>query len=319
MVRSTHEERVAVPQRIVSLLPSSTEILCALGLETSLVGISHACDYPPRVTPLPRLTVPVRAQPDEGHIPDREVAVVQAGLSIYQLDVDLLRALQPDLIVTQDQAAVCGVSYTTILEATQHVLGRHVEVLSLHPTLLQDIWDDIHHVGEATQQQRQAATLLEALFARVNTVVAESIMLREPPRVAVLVWTDPLMLAGYWSPDLIQLAGGTAGLCRPGAPALAVEWAGLQEYAPEVLLLSPCGAPLTQTRAALPTLQGLPGWADLPAVGQGSVYAVDGQTYFHRPGPRIVDSLETLAGLLHPDLFGEFLPEEGQLYCRVTT
>ena len=119
------------------------------------------------------------------------------------------------------------------------------------------------------------------------------------------------MLAGYWGPDLIQLAGGTDGLCRPGAPAQVVEWDRLQAYAPEVLLLSSCGSPLAQTRAVLPALQGLPGWDDLPAVRQGYVYAVDGQGYFHRPGPRIVDSLETLAGLLHPDLFGEFLPPEG--------
>ena len=215
----------------------------------------------------------------------------QAGLSVYQLDLDLLRALQPDLIVTQDRAAVCGMSYTELLEAVRHVLGRHVEVLSLHPTLLQDIWDDIHRVGEATQRQRQAMTLLEELFARVNTVVAESIMLREPPRVAMLVWTDPLMLAGYWGPDLIQLAGGTDGLCRPGAPAQVVEWDRLQAYAPEVLLLSPCGSPLDQTRAALPLWQGLPGWDDLPAVRQGYVYAVDGQAHFHRPGPHIVQSL----------------------------
>jgi iron complex transport system substrate-binding protein len=310
---------MAVPQRIVSLLPSSTEILCALGLETSLIGISHTCDYPPAVTFLPRLTTPSSSKPGERHAPDREAAVVQAWLSVYQLDLDLLRALQPDLIVTQDQAAVCGISSAEMLEAARHVLGRHVEVLSLHPALLQDIWDDIHRVGEATQQQRQAATLLEALFARVNTVVAESIMLREPPRVAVLVRTDPLMLAGYWCPDLIQLAGGTDGLCRPGAPAPVVEWGRLQAYAPEVLLLSPCDSPLSQTSDALPLLQGLPGWDDLPAVRQGYVYAVDGQAYFHRPGPRIVDSLETLAGLLHPDLFGEFLPPEGELYCRVTT
>jgi iron complex transport system substrate-binding protein len=311
---------MAVPQRIVSLLPSSTEILCALGLEASLVGISHACNYPPGVTSLARLTAPARGNPGEEYRPDRTApAVVQAGLSIYHLDLDLLRSLQPDLIVTQDQAAVCGVSYAEMLEASRQVLGRHVEVLSLHPTLLQDTWDDIYRVGEATQQQRQAATLLEALFARVNTVVAESIMLREPPRVAVLVWTDPLMLAGYWCPELIQLAGGTDGLCRPGAPASAVEWGRLQTYAPEMLLFSPCGFSLAQTSAVLPTVQGLSGWDDLPAVRQGYVYAVDGQTYFHRPGPRIVDSLETLAGLLHPDLFGEFLPQEGQLYCHVTT
>src|SRR5712691_6639188 len=310
---------MAVSQRIVSLLPSSTEILCALGLETSLVGISHACDYPPGVTSLPRLTTPSSSKPGERHTLDRAVAVVQAGLSVYPLELDLLRALQPDLIVTQDRAAVCGISYDEMLEAVRHVLGRHVEVLSLHPTLLQDIWDDIHRVGEATQQQRQAATLLEEIFARVNTVVAESIMLREPPRVALLVWTDPLMLAGYWGPDLMQLAGGTDGLCRPGAPAPVVEWGRLQAYAPEVLLLSPCGSPLGQTSAALPVLQRLPGWDDLPAVRQDYVYAVDGQGYLHRPGPRIVDSLETLAGLIHPDLFGEFLPQEEGLYCRVTT
>jgi hypothetical protein len=180
-------------------------------------------------------------------------------LSVHRLDLDPLRALQPDLIVTQDRAAVCGVSYAEMLEAARLVLGRHVEVLPLHPTLLQDIWDDIYRVGEATQQQRQAATLLEALFARVSTIVAESIMLREPPRVTVLVWTDPLTLAGYWCPELIQLAGGTDGLCRPGAPAPVVEWGRLQEYAPEVLLLSPYGSSLAQTRAALPLVQGLPG------------------------------------------------------------
>ena len=310
---------MAIPRRIVSLLPSSTEILCALGLEGSLVGLSHACDYPPEVTSLPRLTTPLSGTLGAGHVPDHAGAVLQAGLSPYHLDVELLRTLQPDLIVTQDQAAVSGVSYAAIVEATTHVLGRPVEVLSLHPTLLQDIWDDIHRVGKATQQQQQAATLLEALFARVNTVVAESIMVREPPRVAMLVWTTPLMLAGYWLPDLMQLAGGIAGRCRPGAPALVVEWAELQEYAPEVLLLCPYGSPLTQTCALLPALQRLSGWDDLPAVRQGSVYVVDGQTYFHRPGPRIVDGLEILAGLLHPDLFGEFLPQEGQLYCRVTT
>ena len=135
----------------------------------------------------------------------------------------------------------------------------------------------------------------------------------------MLSWTDPLKLAGHWLPDLIRLAGGTDGLCIPGAPAPAVEWMRLQAYAPEVLVLSPCGYPLAQTRAALPTLQQRSGWHDLPAVRQGRVYAVDGQAYFHRPGPRIVDSLEILSSLIHPDLFGEFLPQEGQVYCRVAT
>ena len=283
------------------------------------MGISYACDYPPGVASLARLTAPSSGNAGEGPGPDREMAVVQAGLSVYHLDLDLLCSLQPDLIVTEDRAAVCGVSYAEMLEATRRLLGAHVEVLSLHPTLLQDIWDDIYRLGEVTAQQRQAATLLEGLFARVNTIVAESIMLRESPRVAVLGWADPLRLAGHWLPDLIQLAGGTDGLCRPGASAAVVEWVRLQEYAPEVVVLSPCGYTLTQTRAVLPTLAQLSGWDDLPAVRQDRVYAVDGQVYFHRPGPRIVDSLEMLASLIHPDLFGEFLPQEGQLYCRVAT
>ena len=151
--------------------------------------------------------------------------MVEAGLSIYRLELERFGTLQPDLIVTQDQAAVCGVSYAEMLEATRQVLGRHVEVVSLHPILLQDIWDDIYRVGEATQRGRQAATLLEDLFARVSTIMAESIMLREPPRVAVLVWTA-LQACRVLVPGLIQLAGGTDGLCRPGVPASKVEWAG---------------------------------------------------------------------------------------------
>jgi iron complex transport system substrate-binding protein len=318
--RRARRESMTASQRIVSLLPSSTEILCALGLETSLVGLSHACDYPPQVASLPRLTAPSRNTLGERRGPNLEVhALARAGLHAYRLDLDLLRSLRPDLIVTQDQAAVCGVSPGDVLEATRRVLGAHIEVLSLQPTLLQDIWDDIYRLGEVTEQKQRAATLLEGLFARVNTVVAESIMLREPPSVAMLAWTDPLMLAGHWLPDLIQLAGGTDGVCIPGAPALAVEWARLQEYAPEVLVLSPCGYTLAQTWAALPMLPQLSGWYELPAVRQGHVYAVDGQVYFHRPGPRIVDSLEMLASLIHPDLFEEFLPHAGQFYCRVAT
>jgi iron complex transport system substrate-binding protein len=310
---------MAVPQRIVSLLPSSTEIICALGLEASVVGVSHECDYPPSIVDRPRLTAPkINVHADSRTIDQEVRTLVRHGLSVYQIDTELLRTVQPDLIVTQDQCEVCAVSYAEVLEATRRVLGAQVEVLSLRPTLLQDIWDDIHLVGQATGHTHQADALLAGLFERVNTILAESILLRQTPRVAIIEWIEPLMLAGNWLPDMIQLAGGSDGLCKPGIQAPTVEWVTLQDYAPEVLVIAPCGYTLPQTLLELPTLQRLPGWGEMPAVQQGQVYAVDGKAYFNRPGPRIVDSLEILAGLIHPDLFGELLPVEGQVYQHVT-
>lgn len=267
---------MAAPQRIVSLTPSGTEILCALGLEHRLVGISPACDYPPTVLSLPRLT------PQDAR----------------------LRTLQPDLILTPSLETLSASDGT--------------EVLALQPLFLQDIWDDIHRVGAVTGQQRQAATLLEALFARVNALVAETIMLHEPPRVAVLVGLAPLQLAGYWLPDMIQLAGGAAGLSRPGEPPVTVAWEQLRTYAPEVLVLSPQGLSCTDGHAALALLQGLAGWEALPVVPQAQVYAIDASAAFYRPGPRVVDHLELLAGLIHPDLFGEHLPPDGDGYRHLT-
>jgi len=195
---------MAGPQRIVSLWPSATDILCALGLEHCLVGLSHVCDTPPGMPELPRVTLPLpQALPAAPLLPD-----ALASLSMYPLDLARLQALQPDLIVTQDQTAVSGVSGAALLEATRRSLGAPVDVVSLQPALLQDIWDDIYRVGVATGTKPQAMTLLETLFARVNTIVAESIRLPALPRVAILTDVDPLRLAGDWFADLVQLAGG---------------------------------------------------------------------------------------------------------------
>lgn len=265
-----------VPQRLVSLTPHGTEILCALGLESRLVGISPACDYPDAVLALPRLT------PDSA----------------------ALRALQPDLIITSAGAVPEG--------------WPEAAMLVLQPTFLQDIWDDIHRLGAATGQQRQAATLLEGLFARLNTLVAETIRLPQTPRVALVVDTHPLRLGGDWLPDLVQISGGSSGLCRAGVPAVGVRWEQLQAYAPEVLLLSPRGMALAEIPAALATLQALPGWETLPAVQAGQVIGVDGRAGWHRPGPRIVDSIELLAGLIHPDLFGDAVASTAGVYQHLT-
>jgi iron complex transport system substrate-binding protein len=307
-----------MPPRIVSLLPSSTEMVCALGLEDALVGISHECDYPPHITARPRLTAAkLDVQADSRRI-DREVRrLVRDGLSIYTLDTERLRSLRPDLIITQDQCEVCAVAYPEVVAAVRQVLGDHVEVLSLRPSLLQDIWDDIRRVGEATGRRREAEALLADLFARVKDLAAESTTVQAPPRVAVLEWLDPLMLAGNWMPEMIRIAGGRDDLCTPGEHSPVVAWPTLRDYAPEVLALIPCGFKLSQTLAEVPAWQRRPGWADLPAVRLGQVYAVDGNAYFNRPGPRIVDSLELLAGLIHPDLFGTYLHDEGQAYQRL--
>lgn len=307
-----------LPSRIISLLPSSTEIVCGLGLEDALVGISHECDYPASIIERPRLTTHnLNIHADSGTI-DREVrTLVRDGLSIYKIDTEQLRALQPDLIITQDQCEVCAVPYAEVVDATRQVLGSQVEVLSLSPTMLHDIWDDIRRVGEATGHTDQADALLEVLFERVKAIMAESTTIKTLPRVAVIEWIEPLILAGNWVPEMIQIVGAYDGLGKIGEHSLPVEWRVVRDYAPDVLLIIPCGYKLDQTLIELPTLQNLPGWREVPAVRQGQVYAVDGNAYFNRPGPRIVDSLEILAALIHPDLFGDYLPEAGQAYQRV--
>ncbi len=310
---------MATPQRIVSLLPSSTEIICALGLEEALVGVSHECDYPVSIRDRPRLTAPkINIHGDSGTIDQEVRALVRDGLSVYRIDTDRLRSLQPDVIVTQDQCEVCAVPYAEVVQAAHRVLGSQVDVVSLQPNLLQDIWADIRTVGKALGCVGKADALLGALFERVNTIVAETIMVPQPPRVAVVEWVEPFMLAGNWVPELIQLAGGSDDLCQPGEPAPTVAWETLRNYAPEVLALIPCGYTLDRTLAEVPLLTRWPGWDDIPAVSLGQVYAVDGHAYFNRPGPRIVDSLEILAGLVHPDIFGEFLEEHAQVYRRLT-
>lgn len=259
-------------QRLISLTPHATDILCTLGLAERLVAISPHCDAPPTAPDLPRLT----------------------------LDSAQLRTLAPDLLVTAGPDIPTG--------------WPEAEVLALHPLYLQDIWDDIHRLGAATGQQRQAATLLEGLFARVNTLVAETIRLPAIPRVVLLVDLSPLRLGGAWLPDLVQLAGGRAGLSRPGEAAREVTWEQVCAYAPEVMLLSPVGMALAAMPAALATLQALPGWDTLPAVQAGHVIGIDHRAGLHRPGPRIVESIALLAGLLHPDLFGEHLEAAEGLY-----
>ena len=297
------------PQRIVSLLPSSTEMVCALGMAERLVGVSHECDYPAEVVGLPILTEP-KLDPSgtSRAIDDRVRQLVQDGLSVYRLKTDLLRDLKPDLIVTQDQCEVCAVSVSEVERAVQSLLASDVALVSLSPQRLGDIWYDMQGLAQALGQDEQAEDLLRTLKKRVWKVEQHTRHL-ERPRVACLEWLDPLMASANWVPEMVEIAGGTYDLAAAGDHSPTLSWDRLLEARPEVIVIMPCGFPIAQSQAELPTLTAHPDWQRLPAVQAGRVYIVDGNAYFNRPGPRIVESIELLAELLHPQACAGLAPE----------
>ena len=288
--------------RICSLLPSATEIVCALGLEDSLVGISHECDYPPGVRGKPTLIRPrVNASAPAAVIDAQVREVVSRGESIYSVDAELLLRLSPDLILTQDLCHVCAASpddLATVLSCAPH--PPHVLSLSAHS--LRDVWNGILAVGEATDRGSQADQLVCDLEARAARVAHACSNVRAPrPRVVCLEWLSPLYVGGHWIPEMVALAGGEDVFGRAGEPSFQVSWAQVMDARPDIVLIMPCGynaqkAALEFAETSLPD-----GWSELPAVRTGRVFAVDANSYFSRPGPRLADGLEMLAGLLWPE------------------
>lgn len=288
--------------RIVSLLPSATEILCALGLEEQLVGVTHGCDYPPSVSRLPRITsTGIPADASSGEI-DRLVRWRHAaGLPLYDLDEALLRRLAPDLMVTQGLCDVCAVADSDARAVAARLPGT-VDVISLAPVLLADVLANILELGDRTGTAPRAQALVAEAVSRIAAVRGKTEGLPQR-RVSLLEWVDPLYAAGHWTPELVQLAGGIDGHGRPGARSRRMPWSEVQEWAPEVLILACCGLDLPRSLAELATLRAQPGFADLPCVATRQLFVIDGDAYFSRSGPRLVDSLEILAHLLHPELF----------------
>ncbi|MCY4353389.1 MAG: cobalamin-binding protein [Truepera sp.] len=287
--------------RIVSLLPSSTEIVCALGLRERLVSVSHECDYPADVAGLPTLTEPkLDPHGTSGDIDLRVREIVQEGLSIYRLRTGTLQELQPDVIVTQDQCEVCAVSLSEVENAVRSFLTLDVSVVSLRPGNLSDIWADIRNVAEAAGRQKNAEKLIRNLQGRLQKVKEKTRYMRRP-RVVCLEWLNPLMVAGNWIPELVDIAGGEYGLVDAGGHTPAITWDVLAAYRPEVLIITPCGFPIPQSQTDLPQLMAHPLWQTLPAVQENRVYVADGNAYYNRPGPRIAESAEILAEMLHPE------------------
>lgn len=295
--------------RIVSLLPSATEILCALGLEENIVGVSHECDHPASIAGRPVLTEPKLDPHRSSAEIDADVrSLVAGGLSVYRIKVDVLRALQPDLIVTQDQCEVCAVSLPEVEAAARECLGAGVQIVSLRPARLVDVFDDLRRVGAAAGREAAAAAVVAGLEERLEALRARRAHFHSRPRLACIEWIEPLMAAGHWMPDLVDLAGGAYDMVGAGALSTTISWEQLSAARPDVLVFMPCGFKLAQTRRELPSLATHAAWKDLPAVRNRRVYAVDGNAYFNRPGPRLVDSAELLAGLVQPGFFAPLMP-----------
>lgn len=290
--------------RVVSLLPAATEIVAALGMLDRLVGVSHECDFPPGVQALPRIT---RCAIHGNALPSSEIdrwvkAELARTSTLYTLDEELLRRLAPDVIITQRLCDVCAVGFETVTAFAETLPGPP-RVVNLEPQTLADVFDDIRRVAAALGVPQRAEDVIAELEARIGRVATRAASAPQR-RCLLLEWIDPPFRSGHWGPELVALAGGVDPVGRAGEDAAQVSWDTIRDAAPEVLVVACCGFDVARTERDLPILRAYPGFADLPAARTGEVWVVDGSAYFSRPGPRLVDSLELLAPLVHPELYG---------------
>ncbi|MGQ0814951.1 MAG: cobalamin-binding protein [Gemmatimonadota bacterium] len=290
--------------RVVSLIASSTEIVCALGFADLLIGRSHECDYPPSVVHLPRVTE-AKLRTDVSSLAiDRQVRnILQAGLSVYKVDADRLRELDPTVIITQDHCEVCAVSTRDLEDAVCDWLGPHVRVVSLKPNSLRDVFAGFVEVAGALAAQARGEKFVQSLTDRVDQMRRRAAPATVRPRVAYIEWIDPLMAGGNWVPELVQLINADDVLGRAGEHSGWITFADLVRADPDIIVIAPCGFDIERTMEEVPVLQRHEQWAELRAVRDGRVYVADGNAYFNRPGPRLVESLEMLAEIVHPGIF----------------
>jgi len=290
--------------RIVSLLPSATEIVCALGFEKELVGRSHECDFPRGVANLPALTEPkFKVEGTSAEIDRRVKRIVGDALSVYRVDTAKLRELHPDVIVTQSQCEVCAVSESDVEAAVAEWLGARPRIVSLAPYALADIFKDLRRVASALEAVDRGEVLIAQLRGRMEAIAAQASALGTRPTFACIEWIDPMMAAGNWMPELAAMAGGANLFGRAGEHSPWMKFEELAAADPEVIMISPCGFDIARTMAELPALTRDPRWSKLRAVRERRVFLADGNQYFNRPGPRIVESLEILSEILHPQAF----------------
>jgi iron complex transport system substrate-binding protein len=307
--------------RIISLIASATEIVCALGLEQFLVGRSHECDYPPSVAQLPvctrpRFDVTASSREIDDHVKAlRHKSLLDDTLSVYEVFGDKIRQLQPTHIVTQTQCEVCAVSLKDVEQAVSDLSRSGVSIISLQPNTLADIWEDICRVASGLGVTGAGVRLVADLQRRVETIESRARPLKTVPLLAGIEWADPLMAFGNWTPELVQMAGGRNLFGVAGRHSPAMRFEDLAAADPDVILIAPCGFSIRRALDDLPVLQLHAGWSELQAVRNGRVYVADGSQYFNRPGPRFAETLEILAEILHPDVF--HFGHEGKGWIRL--
>ncbi len=319
--------------RIVSLLPSATEIVCALGARDSIVGRSHECDFPPGIEGVPVLTSARIGPIVASKAIDTAIReVLENALAVYDIDVERLREARPDVIVTQDLCDVCAVSLDDVRAAVARLAQHDVAIANLHPTRLDDIWADIQRVAGALGRPETGSAVVAELTARVARIGARAservgridARIGDRPREGVarpgvlsIEWIDPVMIGGMWMPELIALAGGEPLVTRPGEHAPTLDKERLAALDPDVILVKPCGFDLERTLAELDVLRETLPWSAWGGIGRRRVYVADGNAYFNRPGPRIVESLEILAACTHPEAFGDFASKHRGAFVRL--
>ena len=291
-------------RRIVSLLPAATEIICALGLEHQLVGRSHECDYPPGISNLP-ICSSAKFLPgsDSAQIDKQVKEILSESLSIYTLDRDLIKSLAPDVIITQAQCEVCAVSLKDVELALSDLLDKKCQIISLQPNGLDDVYRDIRMIAGKLSVENAAEELLELSDERINIIRHKLKFIAEKPTVACIEWLSPLMIAGNWTPEIVEIGGGLPVLTEAGKHSSYITFQDIIIADPDIILIMPCGFSIQRTLQEIGLMLDTPGWADLKAVKSQRVYIADGNQYFNRSGPRITDSIEIMAEIINPKQF----------------
>ncbi|MEO6524581.1 MAG: cobalamin-binding protein [Mucilaginibacter sp.] len=291
-------------QKIISLLPAATEIICALGLEQNLVGRSHECDYPDTVKDLP-ICSEAKFMPGSSSLEiDKLVKeTLTHALSIYTVNKELIKSLDPDVVITQTQCDVCAVSLKDVEEALENLLEKEVEIISLEPNNLDHIFADIKLIAAELDAKQQGDLLIELMEERIDIIRHKLKFITDKPTVACIEWIEPLMLAGNWTPELVDIAGGSSILTQTGKHSPYVDWDDIRLQNPDIIVVMPCGFSIERSMKEMSILLALPGFDELKAVKNNRLYITDGNQYFNRSGPRIIDSIEILAEIINPKQF----------------
>jgi iron complex transport system substrate-binding protein len=309
--------RGVIDMRICSLLPSTTEIVCALGLAENLVGVTHECDYPPEARDKSKVIMSF-INPNELSSREIDELIVKnrnEGKSTYLIDIEALKEANPDIILTQGLCEVCAVSGNEVLESVK-ALGHTPEIISLEPNTIEQILDTILTIGDATETKDRADEIVGKLKSRIHRIKSLFSDERDRPRVFCMEWLEPPYAAGHWIPEMVQLAGGDNGIAKPGEPSLEVSWDDILNFAPQIIVVMPCGFNIEDTLKEIDILTSHKYWNQIPASKRGHVYLVDANSYFSRSGPRVVDGLEILAKIIHPEACEFEFPNNSVLNLR---